>query len=192
MMVLVFFIAVDFADWTWEEFKKHRLGAAQNCSATAKGNHKLTNVVLPESVYPYLHSRQLESWITDILFEQAGEWTLQEFWPKWFWFSLTDFYSSVLSRHNWPMFSAKVYVPVYYAYNFPILCHGSKIWICYFLYLFLFESKTNFLLDVLPLSIPHFIGNLGWTANLFVQAWATMEHSNFTAYKWSNETMIFI
>ncbi|KAG6588084.1 Thiol protease aleurain-like protein, partial [Cucurbita argyrosperma subsp. sororia] len=38
-----------FADWTWEEFKKHRLGAAQNCSATAKGNHKLTNVVLPES-----------------------------------------------------------------------------------------------------------------------------------------------
>ncbi|KAG7021970.1 Thiol protease aleurain [Cucurbita argyrosperma subsp. argyrosperma] len=39
-----------FADWTWEEFKKHRLGAAQNCSATAKGNHKLTNVVLPESI----------------------------------------------------------------------------------------------------------------------------------------------
>ncbi|KAK8602366.1 hypothetical protein V6N13_057999 [Hibiscus sabdariffa] len=38
-----------FADWTWEEFQKHRLGAAQNCSATTKGNHRLTNVVLPES-----------------------------------------------------------------------------------------------------------------------------------------------
>ncbi|XVF48887.1 hypothetical protein PTKIN_Ptkin03bG0224500 [Pterospermum kingtungense] len=38
-----------FADWTWEEFQKHRLGAAQNCSATIKGNHQLTDVVLPES-----------------------------------------------------------------------------------------------------------------------------------------------
>ncbi|KAL9314620.1 hypothetical protein ACSQ67_020072 [Phaseolus vulgaris] len=36
-----------FADWTWEEFKRHRLGAAQNCSATHKGNHKLTDAVLP-------------------------------------------------------------------------------------------------------------------------------------------------
>ncbi|EXB38958.1 Thiol protease aleurain-like protein [Morus notabilis] len=36
-----------FADWTWEEFKKHRLGAAQNCSATTKGNHKLTDAALP-------------------------------------------------------------------------------------------------------------------------------------------------
>lgn len=40
----------DFADWTWEEFQGHRLGAAQNCSATLKGNHKLTDVVLPETV----------------------------------------------------------------------------------------------------------------------------------------------
>lgn len=40
----------DFADWTWEEFKHHRLGAAQNCSATLKGNHKLTDVILPETV----------------------------------------------------------------------------------------------------------------------------------------------
>ncbi|XWS48020.1 hypothetical protein CRYUN_Cryun13aG0036100 [Craigia yunnanensis] len=31
-----------FADWTREEFQKHRLGAAQNCSATTKGNHQLT------------------------------------------------------------------------------------------------------------------------------------------------------
>ncbi|XVE53984.1 hypothetical protein DITRI_Ditri03aG0046400 [Diplodiscus trichospermus] len=38
-----------FADWTWEEFQQHRLGAAQNCSATTKGNHPLTDVVLPES-----------------------------------------------------------------------------------------------------------------------------------------------
>ncbi|KAK6236576.1 hypothetical protein SCA6_011913 [Theobroma cacao] len=38
-----------FADWTWEEFQKHRLGAAQNCSATTKGNHQLTDVILPES-----------------------------------------------------------------------------------------------------------------------------------------------
>ncbi|KAH1232280.1 Thiol protease aleurain-like [Glycine max] len=36
-----------FADWTWEEFKRHRLGAAQNCSATLNGNHKLTDAVLP-------------------------------------------------------------------------------------------------------------------------------------------------
>ncbi|CAN6699151.1 unnamed protein product [Malus baccata var. baccata] len=38
-----------FADWSWEEFARHRLGAAQNCSATTKGNHKLTDAVLPES-----------------------------------------------------------------------------------------------------------------------------------------------
>ncbi|KAK8581852.1 hypothetical protein V6N12_072058 [Hibiscus sabdariffa] len=37
-----------FADLKWEEFRKHRLGAPQNCSAT-KGNHQLTDVVLPES-----------------------------------------------------------------------------------------------------------------------------------------------
>ncbi|XP_027351576.1 thiol protease aleurain-like isoform X2 [Abrus precatorius] len=35
------------SDLTWEEFQRHRLGAAQNCSATHKGNHKLTDVVLP-------------------------------------------------------------------------------------------------------------------------------------------------
>lgn len=40
----------DFADWTWEEFKRHRLGAAQNCSATLNGNHKLTDAVLPPTV----------------------------------------------------------------------------------------------------------------------------------------------
>ncbi|XP_012444595.1 thiol protease aleurain [Gossypium raimondii] len=38
-----------FADLTWDEFRKHRIGAAQNCSATRKGNHQLTDVVLPES-----------------------------------------------------------------------------------------------------------------------------------------------
>ncbi|KAK2645225.1 hypothetical protein Ddye_020420 [Dipteronia dyeriana] len=38
-----------FADWTWEEFQRHRLGAAQNCSATTKGNHKLTDHVLPQT-----------------------------------------------------------------------------------------------------------------------------------------------
>ncbi|XP_048133952.1 pro-cathepsin H-like [Rhodamnia argentea] len=37
-----------FADWSWEEFRRHRLGASQNCSATTKGNHKLTDEVLPE------------------------------------------------------------------------------------------------------------------------------------------------
>ncbi|KAK7363308.1 hypothetical protein VNO77_05444 [Canavalia gladiata] len=37
-----------FADWTWEEFTRHRLGAAQNCSATHKGNHMLTDAVLPD------------------------------------------------------------------------------------------------------------------------------------------------
>ncbi|KAJ8429996.1 hypothetical protein Cgig2_033921 [Carnegiea gigantea] len=39
-----------FADWSWEEFRRHRLGAAQNCSATLKGSHKLSHVVLPESI----------------------------------------------------------------------------------------------------------------------------------------------
>lgn len=38
-----------FADWSWEEFRASRLGAAQNCSATLKGNHKLTDAVLPET-----------------------------------------------------------------------------------------------------------------------------------------------
>uniref|UniRef100_A0A2P2L5B1 Uncharacterized protein MANES_16G095100 n=1 Tax=Rhizophora mucronata TaxID=61149 RepID=A0A2P2L5B1_RHIMU len=37
-----------FADWTWQEFQKHRLGVAQNCSATKKGNYKLTDDILPE------------------------------------------------------------------------------------------------------------------------------------------------
>jgi hypothetical protein len=44
------FYQSDFADWTWEEFQSHRLGAAQNCSATLKGNHKLTDAVLPAAV----------------------------------------------------------------------------------------------------------------------------------------------
>ncbi|KAK4756882.1 hypothetical protein SAY87_007009 [Trapa incisa] len=38
-----------FADWSWEEFRKHRLGAAQNCSATMRGNHKLTDAVVPNT-----------------------------------------------------------------------------------------------------------------------------------------------
>nr|XP_010910298.1 oryzain gamma chain [Elaeis guineensis] len=37
-----------FADWSWEEFQASRLGAAQNCSATLEGNHRLTDAVLPE------------------------------------------------------------------------------------------------------------------------------------------------
>ncbi|KAM7277081.1 hypothetical protein ACFE04_018947 [Oxalis oulophora] len=36
-----------FADMSWEEFRKHRLGADQNCSATLKGNHKLSDALLP-------------------------------------------------------------------------------------------------------------------------------------------------
>lgn len=55
MAVFVFLISAEFADWTWEEFKKHRLGAAQNCSATTKGSHKLTDAVPPESVH-YVYS----------------------------------------------------------------------------------------------------------------------------------------
>ncbi|XP_010541349.1 PREDICTED: thiol protease aleurain [Tarenaya hassleriana] len=38
-----------YADMTWEEFGRERLGAAQNCSATLKGNHKLTDNTLPET-----------------------------------------------------------------------------------------------------------------------------------------------
>nr|QCU55012.1 3,4-methylenedioxy cinnamic acid hydratase/lyase [Piper nigrum] len=37
-----------FADLSWEEFKAHHLGAAQNCSAT-RGTHKLTQAILPET-----------------------------------------------------------------------------------------------------------------------------------------------
>ncbi|XP_051148858.1 cysteine proteinase 3-like [Andrographis paniculata] len=40
----------EFADMTWDEFRKHRLGAPQECSATTKGNHKLTRGILPDSV----------------------------------------------------------------------------------------------------------------------------------------------
>ena len=80
--VLVFPIVAEFADWTWEEFKKYRLGAPQECSATTKGSHKLTDVVLPESVHPYIYSRQLESKVL----------TVVEFWLKGLNISLTDLY----------------------------------------------------------------------------------------------------
>ncbi|XP_021902038.1 thiol protease aleurain-like [Carica papaya] len=47
---LTYKLAVNkFADWTWQEFQRHRLGASQNCSATTNGNHKLTIVDLPET-----------------------------------------------------------------------------------------------------------------------------------------------
>nr|AFK34042.1 unknown [Lotus japonicus] len=35
-----------FADLSWDEFRTQKLGAAQNCSATLIGNHKLTDAVL--------------------------------------------------------------------------------------------------------------------------------------------------
>ncbi|KAL3744660.1 hypothetical protein ACJRO7_013861 [Eucalyptus globulus] len=38
-----------YADWSWEEFKTHRLGASQDCSATTKGSHQLTDAVLPKT-----------------------------------------------------------------------------------------------------------------------------------------------
>ncbi|ESQ37479.1 hypothetical protein EUTSA_v10002588mg [Eutrema salsugineum] len=38
-----------FADLTWQEFQRHSLGAAQNCSATSKGSHKITEAALPET-----------------------------------------------------------------------------------------------------------------------------------------------
>ncbi|KAJ0540798.1 putative cathepsin H [Helianthus annuus] len=43
----------EYADMTWEEFSKNKLGAAQHCSATKKGNHKLklTDDVVPLTVY---------------------------------------------------------------------------------------------------------------------------------------------
>ncbi|KAL3744662.1 hypothetical protein ACJRO7_013863 [Eucalyptus globulus] len=41
-----------YADWSWEEFKTHRLGASQDCSATTKGSHQLTDAVLPDDVLP--------------------------------------------------------------------------------------------------------------------------------------------
>ncbi|PKA49576.1 Cysteine proteinase 2 [Apostasia shenzhenica] len=39
----------EFADWTWEEFRATRLGAAQNCSATARGNHVFAKAGLPDT-----------------------------------------------------------------------------------------------------------------------------------------------
>ncbi|KAJ1391859.1 Papain-like cysteine peptidase superfamily [Sesbania bispinosa] len=43
-----------FADGTWKEFKRSRFGAAQNCSATLKGNHKLSGprIHTPSWNYP--------------------------------------------------------------------------------------------------------------------------------------------
>ncbi|XP_020270538.1 oryzain gamma chain-like [Asparagus officinalis] len=38
-----------YADLSWEEFQATRLGAAQNCSATLKGNHEMTSAPLPET-----------------------------------------------------------------------------------------------------------------------------------------------
>lgn len=37
----------EFADMSWEEFQHQKLGADQNCSATTKGSHKLTDALLP-------------------------------------------------------------------------------------------------------------------------------------------------
>ncbi|XP_048423823.1 thiol protease aleurain-like [Pyrus x bretschneideri] len=51
-----------FADWSWEEFARHRLGAAQNCSATTKGNHKLTGAVLPESKKKKKKKKKKKNW----------------------------------------------------------------------------------------------------------------------------------
>ncbi|CAN4118152.1 unnamed protein product [Withania somnifera] len=39
----------EFTDLTWDEFRRERLGAPQNCSATTKSNLKLTNAILPET-----------------------------------------------------------------------------------------------------------------------------------------------
>jgi cathepsin H len=39
-----------FADMSWEEFRATRLGAAQNCSATLAGNHRMrADAALPET-----------------------------------------------------------------------------------------------------------------------------------------------
>jgi len=38
-----------FADMSWEEFKASKLGATQNCSATLKGSHIMTEEALPET-----------------------------------------------------------------------------------------------------------------------------------------------
>ncbi|XP_047323513.1 thiol protease aleurain-like [Impatiens glandulifera] len=37
----------EFADLSWEEFHRSKLGASQNCSATIRGNHRLTDDILP-------------------------------------------------------------------------------------------------------------------------------------------------
>jgi len=35
---------------TWQEFQRYKLGAAQNCSATLKGSHKITEATVPDTV----------------------------------------------------------------------------------------------------------------------------------------------
>nr|GMC74066.1 thiol protease aleurain-like [Ipomoea batatas] len=44
----------EFADMTWNEFQKHRLGAAQNCFATLKGKLKRSRI---KNSYPCQESR---------------------------------------------------------------------------------------------------------------------------------------
>ncbi|MQM20318.1 hypothetical protein Taro_053336 [Colocasia esculenta] len=51
-----------FADMTWEEFQAHHLGAAQNCSATLKGNHRLTDEELPNMVDGFMVSPLQRDW----------------------------------------------------------------------------------------------------------------------------------
>lgn len=53
----VYLYQTDFADWSWEEFKRYRLGAPQNCSATQKDNYQLTDSTskLPSEVL-YIHT----------------------------------------------------------------------------------------------------------------------------------------
>lgn len=49
------FCFTEFADLTWQEFQRYKLGAAQNCSATLKGSHKITEAAVPDTVtIPFL------------------------------------------------------------------------------------------------------------------------------------------
>lgn len=49
-MLTNLFCYLEYADLTWQEFQRHKLGAAQNCSATLKGSHKVTEATLPDTV----------------------------------------------------------------------------------------------------------------------------------------------
>jgi Cathepsin propeptide inhibitor domain (I29) len=64
-------LRTEFADMSWEEFKTTWLGAAQNCSATLKGNHIVTEETLPETVM-YFYFEWIECFFVETPFQKIN------------------------------------------------------------------------------------------------------------------------